>query len=297
MSDDDKKEAPKATTPLAAASDRIRSTAQWVVVTFGAVAGVMLAGLQLTSLGETEGSDRTTAVVGYALAVGGIVVVILAAAITLTAGRVSTLNLKTGGGPMSLGTRLNAIPILRSGFPSTDALVTAVNDALVARLAAWQAWRKDPSPQKKEAYDAAIADATLLSPLADRLLDVASYEKLKRTWSICRFFIVVGVLVAAVGTGLFAANTSASTDEEADAVSQRPAAAELLLTPAGVAAHQAELGAECKLGAISVIVTSSSADDFTATVVPTPKAPCGPAVITVQRSEGSLSAAKAVDLG
>jgi len=297
VSDDDKKEAPKATTPLAAASDRIRSTAQWVVVTFGAVAGVMLAGLQLTSLGETEGSDRTTAVVGYALAVGGIVVVILAAAITLTAGRVSTLNLKTGGGPMSLGTRLNAIPSLRSGFPTTDALVSAMNNALDARTAAWQAWKKEATAPNKAAYDAAVADARLLIPLTDRLLDVASYEQLRKTWNICLVFIVAGVLVSAVGTGLFAANTSASTDEEVDAVSQRPAAAELLLTPAGLAAHQAELGAECKSDVISVIVTSSSADDFTATVVPTPKAPCGPAVITVQRSEGSLSAAKAVDLG
>jgi hypothetical protein len=281
---------------LSSASERIRETAKWLVVTFGGVAGVLVAGLQLTSLKDTVGDDRTAALLGYGLAVAGALLTILAAAVTLTAGRRTLHDLGGDGGGFSLRNHLNAIEDLRGGFDSIAQLVTQTNEAIRNRTQAWLAWREDPNnAEKRTDYDDALAQASVLVPIANRLLEVASFEHLRRTWAVCRLFVAAGAVIAAVGVAIFAANAEEAEEEE-PAIAATPVVGVATLTEGGLAAHRAELGTECSGDGVGVVVTAAEADAYSLVVVPTAENRCGPAEISLKRSEGSVTAAESVQL-
>jgi hypothetical protein len=294
---EEKEKKPSAEEGLSEARERIRTTAQWMMVTFGAVAGVLVAGLQLTSLQDTVGDARTDALWGYGLAVGGTLLAILAAAITLTAGRRSLHNLSGTGGRLTLRKRLNDMTDLRAGFDSVADLVRRTNDAIRARAQAWLTLRADPeNAEKKKAFDDAKAEAAVLVPLADRVTDVASFEHIRRTWAVCRVFVVGGAMVAAVGVAIFAVNAGKPKEEEEAALAQTPAVGQARFTAEGAEAHRATLGEGCRARRVAVIVTAADKTSYSVTVVPTTTNKCGPGQITLKRSEGSIKAREVVAL-
>lgn len=284
---ENEKEEPAASGGLEAAGARIRETAKWMAVTFGAVAGVLVGGLQLTSLKDVTGSSRSDALVGYALAVGGTLVVILAAAVTLTAGRRTLHDLAGTGGKHSLRKKLNEMEDLRAGWQSIAALVDEANAAISARTAAWKAWRQNETPQTEAAYKAAIERFSTMKPALDRLTEIASFEHIRRTWAWCRAFVVLGAIAAAVGVAIFAANVGGKPEAE-PAKALEPVVVTAELTPDGLAAHRAELGDNCTGPKIAGVLTDATDKAWTLLVVPTDNQACGPASIVVQRSEGSL---------
>jgi hypothetical protein len=289
-------EKPPAGADLASAAERTRETAKWMVVTFGGVAGVLVAGLQLTNLKDTVGDDRTTALWGYGLAIAGVLLVILAAAVALTAGRRSLHDLEGEGGNLSLRKHLNTIDDLRGGFDSIAQLVSETNAAIRERTLAWRALREDrDNTEKRTRYDNALADASILVPIAERLLEVASFEHLRRTWAVCRLVVAAGAVTAAVGVAIFAANAEAPEEEE-PAIAATPVLGKATLTADGLAAHVGELGADCSREDVSAVVIAADSDAYSLVVVPTTQNPCGPAEISLKRSEGSVEASESISL-
>jgi hypothetical protein len=76
--------------------DTYRSIARWLVSTFGAVAGVLLVGVQLTSLGELHGWRLPVAFVCVAVMFIAILAIVLAALRVLTPVRLAYRDLPTG---------------------------------------------------------------------------------------------------------------------------------------------------------------------------------------------------------
>jgi hypothetical protein len=268
-----------------------------MVVTFGGVAGVLVAGLQLTSLKDTTGQHRTDALVGYGLAIGGVLFAILAAAVTLTAGRRTLEGLKGTGGCLTLRRHLNKMTDLRAGFDSIDELVKKTNEVIKSRTDAWVELQKAPEDTaKKQDYAKAKEAAKIIVPVADRLLETASFEQLRRTWAVCRILVVAGALVAAIGVAIFAANAEQPKDEKNPTIASTPVVGIATLTSAGIDAHRGELGSRCRRTRIAAIVTGADEKAYTLLVVPTRTNPCGPADISLERSEGSVRAGRRVDL-
>jgi hypothetical protein len=59
------------------ALEEIRSTAKWIAAAFAAVGGALITGISLSELGGETGSAQVWAVVGAAVAIGGVLTVIL----------------------------------------------------------------------------------------------------------------------------------------------------------------------------------------------------------------------------
>ena len=70
--------------PLAAAAERIRDSAKWLLGSFAAVGAILVAGLQLTGVGELEDGRLRWALGGLAVAVVGVVIAIGAAGAVVT---------------------------------------------------------------------------------------------------------------------------------------------------------------------------------------------------------------------
>ena len=295
MADEKEPDQPKEpASGLDAAAERVRTTAKWMVVTFGGVAAALLVGVQLSSLKDATGDARHDATVGYALGIAGVLLVIVAAAVTLTAGRVALHSLRRKW-PWLLYWRLNRMDDLRPGFASIAELVTAVEAANSDHVTKWLTWHASRTTEDEAASVAAREKSAQLVPLSNRLLKVASYEQLRQTWAVCLLLIVLGAGAAAYGMALFATNVK-KADENEPAVAMAPVAGVLELTPTGLRVHRAELGAACKREGIAVIATAADTKEYELTVVPTAQNPCGPAEITLASRHGSVVASETVEL-
>ncbi|MCU1454745.1 MAG: hypothetical protein JWN46_2891 [Acidimicrobiales bacterium] len=269
------------------ASDRIRDTAKWTAVSFGAVAAVLVGGLQLTGLKDLTGDARTHAQIAYYVAVAGALLVILAAAVTQTAGRLQLQDLRGRLGlPFSLRRALNKQKDLYAGEESIDAFVAKVVDAMSERTAAWKAWQADPNPTTEKAYKEAIEEVETLMPGTNRLLEIARYEHLRRTWKASLFVVIAGGLAAAGGVAVFAAQVGDAPKEPAKEL--QPVMVRAALTQGGWARHQEELGADCRGPEIVAALTAAKDTSWTIFVIPTPGHTCGPASLELMRKEGSL---------
>lgn len=281
---------------LAAGEQRIRSTARWLTVTFGAVAAALLAGLQLTSLSSTSGHARTLATEGYVLGIVGVLLVMLAAGVVMTAGRVTLRELAHPKWPKCLYDRLDERADLHPDYPSVGALASDVEQATDAQAKALHDYEQHRDGATKRALEDAIARMTALLPLWNRLLDAARYERLQQRWTQARVAIFIGAALAAVGIAIFAANVQ-KPDPAAPALAQTPVVGVADLTPSGLSAHRAELGDTCGGRDVAVVVTAADEKSYTLTVVPTATNRCGPAQITLRRpAEGSVRASDTVAL-
>lgn len=273
---------------LAAGEQRIRSTARWLTVTFGGVAAALLAGLQLTSLGSTSGHARTLALKGYALGIFGVLLVMVAASVVMTAGRVTLRELAHPKWPRWLYKRLDERADLHPDYASVGALARDVEQATSAQAKALRDYNEEKNTTTERTLKDAVARMTTLLPLWDRLLDAARYERLQQCWKWARVAIFAGAGLAAVGIAIFAANVQ-KPDPATPALAQTPVVGLAALTPSGLVAHRAELGSKCRGRGVGVVVTAADEKSYTLMVVPTATNTCGPAQITLRRTaEGSV---------
>lgn len=296
----DEAEKKPAGTGLEAAADRIRETAKWLVVTFGAIAGVLVGGLQLTSLPDLSDDVRSDALFGYGLGVAGALLAVLAATIVMTAGRRTLDDLTGTGGSRTLREHLNEMTDLHGGYTSIAELVQKITAARKERTQAWEALQGagDATKAAEQAkYDAAIERMGILTPLANRLLTVASFEHLRRTWVVCRVVIVASAALSAAGVAIFAANAAQKEkDAPAPAVAAQAVPVRVSLTAAGKKVHGEALGATCVTTRIDGIATASTAESVVVQVVPTSDAPCSPVSLSLARGEATVAARKSVTL-
>ena len=284
---------------LAASSDRIRETAKWLVATFGAVAGVFIAGLQLSDLGKIEGSDRTIAAIGALVAIAAVVAIIALASAVLGRGRVALSDLTADSRRRRrLVKELERSPGLHAPYPSITGFVEAVNAEWRKQADSWlrKLKTKDPAAAAaaKAEYEETVPVLKELNGLNRRLLAVARAEDVRLTFEKVRLWIVGLAIVAAVGAGTFAyVNVAPDEEEGPTAVAQRPVAAFADLTVDGEDALKGTLGTDCNLNRVPVMALSSSEDGWEVVSLP---GKCEQARFTIAADGGELTATETVDL-
>jgi hypothetical protein len=284
---------------LAATADRIRETAKWLVATFGALAGALVAGLQISDVGELEGADKVIAGAGVLLALVAAVLIVALASVVLARGRVPLGDLAKGRRKLLIA-ELEQNDGLYAPYGSVEEFATAVSEQWRKQSESWLRMQTETDATAKEKAKEEFLETKKVLPglnkLNKRLLAVARAEDVRVTFDTLRYAIVGLALVVVAGAGAFVFVNSVpdKTDDAEAAVVQTPVPALADLTSAGEEALGDSLGDECTFSRIPVMAISSSDEGWE--VVSLPSSGCESARVTIGTDEGEVTAAESVDL-
>ena len=240
---------------LQAASDRIRETAKWLTVSLGAVGALLLAGTQLSSIGEiVVGSERFWVAVAGGVLAGTGTATVLVATVLVASTPVMNLTRLTSARP-PVGTEdARRDEFLLMGYPDVGSLAQEYKAAIAARKAAIEAFSGTSTPADSAArilpWSGAVAAAW------------TSVTSLSQRWRAAVWPICIGGLAAAIGVVLFvwAANPpdAAKASTVTPGILQTVTHGELTLTATGRAALEESAG--CNLdGLVAVLLLDSTA--------------------------------------
>jgi hypothetical protein len=313
------------TNPYQAGSDRVRQTATWLVGALAAVATVMLAGSQLSSIGSLSFEDNPGRL---GVAIGSALLVV--AAVSFAVYRLTEIQMPREG---TLGqirraaqqsSRLQELAEgdsgLRAGRPNLaqfiddyEGLRQKVWDAEKAVIACEEAVAGAGTTQEREtatallsaaraAHGAAAERVAALRPRMVELAQLSAYLDVRERFARERNRIMLAALGAAALLVCFAwaANPAQPAAESTDALLPKPSSGRLFLTPAGLTELGSLLGASCAenaAGPQGVAVVALAAGDDSVDVVVLPEAGCvAPARITVTTAQGQVVASRTVPL-
>ncbi len=287
---------------LAASSDRIRETAKWLVATFGAIAGALIVGLQLSDIGELEGTDRVVASIAAFGALAAVITIVALATLVLARGRVPLGELSSAGSKKfkRLQKALNRNRSLYAGFESVSKLVDKVETEWRKQFTSWSR-SKDHSltEAERQKADKEYEEATEVLPelnmLSGRLLASARAEDVRLTFEWVRNAIVGLAVIVAIAGVLFAFVDNAPDEEETAALPLRPVAARLHLDESGREKLKPILGSDCNLTSVPVEVLSTS-DAGVSEAVSVPAEGCTAARLTIEPDDGEFAAIESVSL-
>jgi hypothetical protein len=302
--------------PYQAGADAVRKTATWLAGVLGAAAGLMLAGVQLTSLGKL-GDDQRGRLIGgiIALAVAvGATAWIISKLIEVMLPLESTItNVKKAADPADSDLR-NTIgddATILAGRSSIHELLDdyaialkAQRDCVERQRVATRALADAASTNTgKPAREAALAKANADRQLADdgvavlrvpamRVIQLAGYLHIKQNFNKAKAPIFGAAIAAAICITFFAwaANPPEKKAAAEDALAPSPVSAVLTLNDKGQADLAASLGTDCAVAAthgLAVIALSSDKRSVEVIVVPSVACP-NPVTLTVSTSQGSV---------
>jgi hypothetical protein len=310
--------------PYQPASDRLRKTANWLAGILAAVATIMLAGSQLSSIGSISFARDPWRLVA-AVASSLIVVVAVAYDVSL----LISIQMPSEG---SLGPIRAAASNLNSSLAKLVAEDSGLRDGrttLTEFLDDYEEAREDLHQAEMDVRSATIAargslgksahekaDATLaaakvrksdakayideMRPHMITLAQLSSYLGLRDRLLAARPRILFAALAAASFLVLFAwaVNPPKLEAGAASAIQQSPSVGRLLLTPAGVTQLANVLGHNCVVSAgtragVAVIVLASADSAFDIIVIP--KGPCAePIRVTISPNLGRVVSATSI---
>lgn len=274
-----------ASNPFLPATTQLREVAKWLIGAFAAVAAVMLAGTQLSSLGALSTQDPTRLVVAVAAAV------IVVAATTAAIYQLSTVLPLDFSGMHGLVEESREAPMREvvnadSGYRAGRANVGALladyeaardRDRSAGRARAALALQVAATVEPSAELEAQLARATRQEELAEAevkslkehvtaLIQMKGYLNVCRRFDAARTAVLWLSAVAAAGiiTFAWAANPPETKAATSAALAPRPVEARLVLTPAGAAELGTALGEECAQSAASsgthVVVMSTDTE-------------------------------------
>lgn len=308
----------------------MRSTSSWLVGALAAVATIMLAGSQLSSVGSLTWEDDRTRLL---LAVGSAVVAVVAVAYAVS--RLSAVQMPSEGtlvtvremlAPGRRGRRSRFSTLvdgdsgLRSGYPTVEILLEEYErrrraehrrDLVVRRLECRLEGTRSPSEAREvgaaleTARDRRKKASEAVGELRSHvqtLVQLASYLSLRATYEQARPHVLGAALATAAALIAFAwaANPPEATQESADALPQNPRAGTLFLSEESAQQLSAVLGGDCAAEAsgeagIGVVALASTDGEIDVVTVPTSACPM-PVKLTVTDDVGRVVPADAVPL-
>jgi hypothetical protein len=294
MSDSDKDKS--ATGANDGASDRIRETTKWIIASFAAVGAALVAGTQVSGIGELHpwGPRMWLAALGGALALLGIAVAIWKGSTVLVAGAVALNELEHRTAPQSVATLLRDNPVLYGGYENVAALHRAFEVATREMKVAFSRLyaEKRPTDELKDAAARADLQADLVSQVVSRLLDAASTTIVRASFTASRPWLFAGALATASGVGIFtwAVNPPKPTNDTPLTVRVTPMrTAEIVLSAEGVRILGPQLGANCDTRRL-LTVTPKAGTSGPLWVVAVPTENCEPVQFALTQAMGAILA-------
>jgi hypothetical protein len=253
-------EVPASTDPLGKAADRIRETAKWLITIFTGVGGVLVAGSQLSDIGDLSVGRFVLALIAVLVGLCGIAYAINQAAKVMTASRVSLGELATStqAGMRALRDRVNSDPSLLAGYDNVGQLSSEYAQALDKQKELYDLYYADvESDAKRLATDIADARVGAVDQAVQRMLSVASFERLSTAFDVARRHMFWGALVGAAGIVGFAAVAHwEGGGSEENLKIETPAEVTIKLTDQGRKLLAGRNGAKCTASTLTAIVVA-----------------------------------------
>ena len=278
--------------PLAAAAERIRDSAKWLLGSFAAVGAILVAGLQLTGLGELEDGRLRWALGGLAVAVVGVVIAIGAAGavVTKTFVTLKWLAQRPDGDPAL--DRIAGDKVVLGGYGSVGALYEAYRDAVEGRRDTYRAHAEDPTdPAKKQAADAAQHWALLLSGTQRHVLERASFSLLRHAYRTARRAILAAAVLTAAGIAAFAWAANPPDQPTAPVAVRTPTPVTVVVDEEDRPELQQRLGADCDLSDLDAVAVAAVGEVYEIVAVQT--ATCTPVLFRLGPDQGRVTVAAA----
>ncbi|TCC32645.1 hypothetical protein E0H75_42655 [Kribbella capetownensis] len=232
------------------AADRIRETAKWLTVSLAAIAGVLVAGSQLSDLGSLDSHSHRLYLAIAALAVAGLATAaILMANVWVATTPAHTLTFLASSKRKPSGvTAILKDTVFLGGLTTVESLKTEYEKALQEQQDAYNGIA-DPAlitPAEVSRISTANARATGLNQITIGLLSSVAYAWIAFRWRRAAAVLLVAGLVAAasIATFAWAATPPASAKESAATPAQvdSPTPVTITLTPAGQQALKTAIG-------------------------------------------------------
>lgn len=250
-------------------TEELLSTAKWIITTFGAVGGALIAGISFSDLGKLDGTDQLLAALGAGLGIVGVVAIITIAAGILSTDLVALSDLASEEDDKFAQLRkdLDRNPMTHPGFKGvssfTRRILDLTGDQVGARRRIEQAKDAgDTAAEQKARVDFAEAQSELkaFKPVVDRLRNTAQYEYLRHRFGVGRWLMSGCALLAAIGVGLFAFSNSAPKADAEPAVESQPVLATADLNDEAAERVQETIGPDCDPDDLNVVVLSTTAE-------------------------------------
>ncbi|HEY8787551.1 MAG TPA: hypothetical protein VIM10_00240 [Actinopolymorphaceae bacterium] len=313
---------PPATNPYQAGNDQIRKTATWLIGALAAVAAILLAGSQVSSIGKLPADHitgrLTVAGVAAVVAIGSVMFAIYRLSLILAPVTTPLKDLrKEAETPSSKMVEIMKSDTgLTAGYPDIHDLLAKYDTERAKRIDArkrHQAARDKLAAAVSDAEKAAAMKAEETADLAEQRADtdvaglrryvvgltqLLGFLTVSRRFETERSRVVVAAVVGAVAivTFAWAANPATPSADAAAALPAKPVSVTVFLTPAGVQELSSVLGASCakEAAATGTPGIALSASTEAAEVVLTGGGSCtGPQRITLESRLAHLVVADA----
>lgn len=251
------------------AIDRVRAAAQWLIGAFAAVGAVLIAGLQLTGLGELNDADLAAAIFGVLVAAFGVGLAIFYAAKVLTPEQTTIRGLATD----PVNEILRGDLMLGNLVREPGELEQKLREARQAFDDAWAV--PGAGTEGNAAHQRAMTrtqELTELHQVARLVQSYANWAQLNRLWSRAQVATGAGALLALAGILVFAyfgSKEAPFSPGEADARVGR--LVELSFDGDRQKAMQRLLGNTCDLTAVRAILINSDEESSEFEVVSIPE--------------------------
>jgi hypothetical protein len=258
---------------LAQAADRIRESAKWLIASFAAVGGILVAGLQLTGIGKltNEPPDHRLgwALAGLCAAISGIVIAIAAASSVVTKSFVTLKWLANQEPSHPAMEGIEGDVGLLGGYANVADLNSAYGTAMQERQRAYSTYYGTLDDATDTKAQAAQNWATLLGLIQAHVLEQASFNNLRHSYRKARWGILAGAAITAVGIAAFAWGANPPEPVRQPVVLPQPSEVTVVIKPRDpkkverqVRELQRRLGSRCKLSAIDAVVLDSMGQSY-----------------------------------
>lgn len=250
--------------------DRYRTTAKWLISTFAALGAVLIAGVQITGIGNLSGHRLHMAILGLAIGLLGVAVAIAAATSVLTpeVAVPEQLVSQRRFEPLRKYVRKYPAPLLHDKASNLAALVKAVNDAVVDEADKYKSYvSRKAGDAGYAAAETEFTDASntrqSLQATIDHLQGLGLLMVVRRRFVVAICVMFPAALVAAGGAVLFTywANPPkpAAPPTTAQAAIIDRHVVRVALTPAGRAVIQPPVGTRCDISRLRALILAGSA--------------------------------------
>lgn len=268
--------------------NRMRDTAKWLILCFGAVVNAfILAGIGLSNLSDVKGSRLPVVILAILVAIVAVAVAIVAASKVLTAGQLTLAEL-TGSADDTRGLRAE-LALARELYPGYASIEDLADDLTTTGNTQVEAARALHDGTGDEAtrieYERANSKVRVLTPLIDRLLLVAGFKDVRRKLDHNRK-VIAGCFIAVV-----AAATVFAICIETPQAKQAVRAATLSFVRADLTANgehrlRPVLGRQCDFDNVSALVLGGGGSAIK--LLTLPRFGCAVTTVTMSRSDATV---------
>lgn len=279
--------------PLGLAADRLRESARWLVIAFGAVAAVVFAGIGIAGFGSVDPDTAPVqfwaALIGAACALLGVLGALLTAMSLASASSLSIAELlpEPGkhGAMRAVRTALEKDPILKPWGNDVGDFVVKLGEAASEYDTNLTNWAGSSKLQADPAYaNRASERLSSLGRVQTVVMDTASYLRLRYRFTVARWFIAGFFVLATAGAITFVVATGAAATES---VPVRAAAATWAVPPDDQDGVKLRLGAACSydLNRVPAVILGDQGDGKEADIVTAAATGCAPVRLVVSSTQ------------